>query len=249
MKPAIQVRNVCKEYELIRARTGSLKGLVLSFKKMRPERFVALKNVSFSINHGETVAVIGKNGSGKSTLLRIIGRVYRATAGSVEVDGRMSTMLELGAGFHPELTGRENIYFNGAIMGMSTAEVAKRVDRIIDFAEINDFIDSQVKSYSDGMIMRLGFAVAIETDPDILLIDEVLAVGDAEFQEKCYERIDSFKRAGRTIVFVTHDLAAAKAVASRAIWLHEGQIRADCDTPTAIEAYLNSVPHHERPSF
>ena len=246
MKPAIQVRNVSKEYQLIRARTDSLKGLVLSFRKSRPERFVALKNITLSIDQGETVAIVGKNGSGKSTLLRIIGRVYRATTGSVEVDGRMSTMLELGAGFHPELTGRENIYFNGAIMGLSTAEVSQKIDRIIDFAEINDFIDSPVKSFSDGMIMRLGFAVAIETDPDILLIDEVLAVGDAEFQGKCYERIDSFKRAGRTIVFVTHDLDAAKAVASRTVWLHAGEVLADCDTPTAIDAYLNSVPHHER---
>ena len=246
MRPAIDVRNVSKEFELVREKHSSLKASVLSFKRRRAQQFLALKDVTFSIGHGETVAVIGRNGSGKSTLLRVIGRVYRPTSGTVAVDGRMSTMLDLGAGFHPELTGRENIYFNGAIMGLTSAEMSRKLGRIIDFSELNDFIDSPVKTFSDGMLMRLGFAIAVETDPNILLIDEVLAVGDAEYQLKCYERIDSFKKAGRTIVFVTHDMDAAKSVASRAIWLHEGEVRADCVTASAIHSYITSLPHHEQ---
>jgi ABC-type polysaccharide/polyol phosphate transport system ATPase subunit len=155
----------------------------------------------------------------------------------------MSTMLALAAGFHPELTGRENIYFNGAIMGLGASDLAGKIDKIIDFAELNDFIDSPVKTYSDGMLMRLGFSIAVETDPDILLIDEVLAVGDAEFQEKCYGRIDAFKHAGRTIVFVTHDLEAAKSVASRAVWLSAGEVRGDGDTVQVTAQYLDSLIH------
>ena len=246
MTAAINVRNVSKEFELVREKHSSLKASVLSFRRTRPQRFPALTDVTLSIGHGETVAVIGRNGSGKSTLLRIIGRVYRPTSGTVEVEGRMSTMLDLGAGFHPELTGRENIYFNGAIMGLDSDEMSSKLSRIVDFSELNDFIDSPVKTYSDGMLMRLGFAIAVETDPDILLIDEVLAVGDAEYQLKCYERIESFKKAGRTIVFVTHDLDAAKSVASRAVWLHEGRVCADGDVASAIHSYITSLPHHEQ---
>jgi ABC-type polysaccharide/polyol phosphate transport system ATPase subunit len=157
----------------------------------------------------------------------------------------MSTMLALAAGFHPELTGRENIYFNGAILGLSAADMARSIDKIIDFSELNDFIDSPVKTYSDGMLMRLGFSIAVETDPDILLIDEVLAVGDSEFQEKCYDRIDTFKRTGRTIVFVTHDLDAARKVASRAVWMNAGEICADGDTVQVVAQYLDSLVHIE----
>ncbi len=246
MTPAIYVRNVTKEFELVREKHTSLKASALSFRRTRPERFAALTDVTLSIGHGETVAVIGRNGSGKSTMLRIIGRVYRPTSGTVQVEGRMSTMLDLGAGFHPELTGRENIYFNGAVMGLDSAEMSGKVDRIIDFSELSDFVDSPVKTFSDGMLMRLGFAIAVETDPDILLIDEVLAGGDAEYQLKCYERIESFKKAGRTIVFVTHDLEAARSVASRAVWLHKGRVCADGDTESAIHSYVTSLPHHER---
>lgn len=238
MKPAIELKHISKSFELIREKHGSLKAALLTFRRSKPQKFPALKDITLSIGHGETVAVIGRNGSGKSTMLGIIGRIYKPTIGTVEVDGRMSTMLHLGAGFHPELTGRENIFFNGAIMGLTTAQIREKLDRIIDFSELNDFIDSAVKTYSDGMLMRLGFAIAVETDPDILLIDEVLAVGDAEFQAKCYERIDSFKRAGRTIVFVTHDMEAAKQVASRAIWINQGKVSADGDTIPTIAAYL-----------
>lgn len=242
---AIELKNITKRFDLAPARQTSLKAAVLSFRRPPAQKLEALKDVSLSISHGETVAIIGRNGSGKSTLLRIIGRVYVPSSGTVEVDGRMSTMLDLGAGFHPELTGRENIFFNGAIMGLTTAQVKARLDRIVEFSELNSFIDAPVKTYSAGMLMRLGFAIAIETDPDVLLVDEVLAVGDAAFQEKCYDRIDEFKAAGRTIVFVTHDLEAAKSVASRTIWIHKGVVQADGDTRSTIESYLATLPAHD----
>ncbi len=173
MKSAIAAHNIEKSFDIVREKQGSLKAAVLSFRRAPTQKLLALSHINLEISHGETVAIIGRNGSGKSTLLRIIGRVYKPSAGTIEVDGRMSTMLDLGAGFHPELTGRENVFFNGAIMGLSTAQVRDRLDRIIDFSELADFIDTPVKTYSAGMLMRLGFAIAVETDPDILLIDEV----------------------------------------------------------------------------
>ncbi len=244
MSAAISLEHIDKSFELIREKHSSLKAALLSFRRSRPQRVPGLQDITLTIHRGETVAVVGKNGSGKSTLLRIISRVYRPTSGVVSVQGRMSTMLALAAGFHPELTGRENVYFNGAIMGLSAAEMQSKIDRIIDFSELSDFIDAPVKTYSDGMLMRLGFSIAVETDPDILLIDEVLAVGDAEFQEKCYDRIESFKQAGRTIVFVTHDLDSARRVASRAIWMSAGRIAADGETIPVIDQYLSSLAHH-----
>ncbi len=246
MKPAISVNNVVKEFELSRDKHSSLKSAVLSFRRSATSKMQALKGITLTIGHGETVAIIGKNGSGKSTLLRIIGKVYVPTSGTVDVDGRMSTMLGFGAGFHPELTGRENIFFNAAIMGLTTSQVKEKIDKIIEFSELEDFIDSPVKTYSNGMEMRLGFSIAVETDPDILLIDEVLAVGDADFEAKCYQRIDAFKSAGKTIVFVTHDLEAARSVASRTIWMQYGEIMADGDTCETIERYIASLPHHEQ---
>ena len=243
MEPAISLQHITKSFQLLQEKHGSLKAAFLSLRRSRPQTILGLQDVTLTINKGETVAIIGKNGSGKSTLLRVISRVYRLTSGTVDVDGRMSTMLALAAGLHPELTGRENIYFNGAMMGLSAADLAGKIDRIIDFSELNDFIDSPVKNYSDGMLMRLGFSIAVETDPDILLIDEVLAVGDAEFQEKCYDRIESFKCEGRTIVFVTHDLESARRVASRTIWISAGKIAADGDTVQVIDQYLASVVH------
>lgn len=242
MTSAIEMKGVVKEFDMLLEKQSSLKAAILSFRRPKSGRLLALKDITLSIGHGETVAVIGRNGSGKSTLLGIIGRIYKPTRGVVQVDGRMCTMLDLGAGFHPELTGRENIFFNGAIMGFSTAQVREKLNQIIEFSELDDFIDAPTKTYSSGMLMRLGFAIATETDPDILLVDEVLAVGDTAFQEKCYRRIDSFKAAGKTIIFVTHDLEAARSVASRTIWLDKGEVRADGDTETAIQAYLATVP-------
>jgi ABC-type polysaccharide/polyol phosphate transport system ATPase subunit len=248
MEPVITLSNLNKTFDVVHEKQMSLKAAIL-FRRPKPQRVKVLRDVTLTINRGEAVAVIGRNGSGKSTLLGIIGRVYTPTSGSVEVDGRMFTMLDAGAdaGFHPELTGRENIYFNGAIMGLKTQEITSRIDRIIEFSELGEFIDTAVKTYSAGMMMRLGFAIAVQTDPDVLLIDEALAVGDAAFQQKCYDRINEFKTEGRTIVFVTHDLAAAKSVATRAIWIDHGQVMADADPESAVAAYLASVARRDDP--
>ena len=247
MDAVITLSGLNKTFEVVHEKQMSLKAAILSFGRPKPQKVLVLKDITLAIRRGEAVAVIGRNGSGKSTLLGIIGRVYRPTSGSVEVSGRMFTMLDAGAnaGFHPELTGRENIYFYGSIMGLRTAEVTSSIDSIIEFSELGEFIDAPVKTYSAGMMMRLGFSIAVETNPDVLLIDEALAVGDAAFQQKCYDRINQFKAEGRTIVFVTHDLAAARMVATRAIWLDRGQARADSDPDSAIDAYLASVAKHE----
>ncbi len=244
MKPAIAIRNLSKAFDLVRDKGPSLKAMVLSFRRPPTQKLLALQGIDLTIQHGEAVAVIGRNGSGKSTLLGIIGRVYKPTSGTVEVDGRVATLLDPGAGFHPELTGRENIFFNTAIMGLSTVQARAKLNDIIEFAELDSFIDAPVKTYSSGMLLRLGFSIAVQTDPDILLVDEAIAVGDAAFQEKCYERIDEFKRLGRTIVFVTHDLDAARKVASRVVWIHRGRIRADGEPGATVEEYLSALPLH-----
>jgi lipopolysaccharide transport system ATP-binding protein len=245
METAIRLDKIIKDFEIVKGGPSSFKSTLLGFRHIRPETLRALDGISLEIGKGETVAVIGRNGSGKSTLLRIVGRVYKPTSGLVEVNGRMSTMLDLAAGFHPELTGRENIFFNGAIMGLSVSQMDRSLDRIIEFSELSEFIDAPIRTYSAGMLMRLGFAIAVETDPEILLIDEVLAVGDAEFQEKCYDRIGKFKSDGRTIVFVTHDMEAAKMVAGRTIWIEHGTVRADSNTESAVAEYMATVPKHE----
>ncbi len=241
MAEAITLRNVTKVFELPCERQTSLKAAVLSFRRPSARRLVALDDVTLSMGHGETVAIIGRNGSGKSTLLRIICRVYRQTEGAVEVDGRMSTLLDLGAGIEPELTGRENVYFNGAIMGLTAREIQAKFDRIVSFAELDKFIDAPAKTYSNGMLLRLGFSVAIETDPDILLVDEVLAVGDAAFQQKCYNRIREFQRSGRTIVVVTHNLDIVKDIATRAVWLDGGRVRVDGAPTDVVHEYLKAA--------
>jgi lipopolysaccharide transport system ATP-binding protein len=199
--------------------------------------FDALKNISFVIREGETVAFVGRNGSGKSTILKIIAGVYRPTAGIVRVSGKVSALIELGAGFHPDLTGRENIVLNGLLLGLSRQEIRSREQQILDFAELGDFIDSPVKQYSSGMYARLGFAVATEVDPDVLLIDEILAVGDIPFQEKCMARIDDFRRRGKTIVFVSHDLGSVRKLCPRALLIHNGVVRIDGSTDQVLAEY------------
>ena len=238
MMEAIIVQNLTKTFRLSHDRSGSLKALALAFRRMKLENLHALKGISFSVKAGETVAVIGKNGSGKSTLLGIMARVYRPTSGTVIMNGRVSSLLELGAGFHHELTGIENIYLNGSILGMRRREITKRLDAIISFAELEPFIDAPIRTYSSGMVMRLGFSVAIQVDPDILLVDEVLAVGDESFQKKCYAKVRELQGLGRTIVFVSHDLDAVREVATRAIWLDSGEIRADDGVESVLDAYL-----------
>ncbi|MDM7461079.1 MAG: ABC transporter ATP-binding protein [bacterium] len=238
---AIRAENLTKEFRLAHHAYASLKGLLLSFLPKRVERLTALQSISFTIRPGETVGLIGRNGSGKSTLLGIIARVYRPTSGRLEIHGRVAPLLELGAGFHPDLTGLENIYFNGVILGLTRRQVAERVAAIVQFAELEGYIDAPIRTYSSGMLMRLGFAVAAHVDADILLVDEVLAVGDARFQQKCYDKIQQFQREGRTILFVSHDMDAIQRVAQRVLWLDKGVLRADGDAPSVVQAYLNSV--------
>jgi lipopolysaccharide transport system ATP-binding protein len=207
-----------------------------------PKVIWALRGVSVELRHGEVLGIIGKNGAGKSTLLKILARVTRPTEGRAEVRGRLGSLLEVGTGFHPELTGRENVYLNGAILGMSKFEIDRNFDEIVSFSEIERFIDTPIKRYSSGMQVRLAFAVAAHLDADILLLDEVLAVGDTAFQRKCLERVGEVTRQGRAIVFVSHQLQAIRQFCSRVIWLDRGVIAAEGEPQSVIESYLETTP-------
>ena len=234
----LHVVDVSKRFILHRDR--SLKERIASFSPSRRtsrEEFWALRDVSFDIPAGTTIGLIGHNGSGKSTLLKLIGGILDPTAGEVMIRGRLAALLELGAGFHPDLTGRENVYLNAAILGLSEAETAARFDDIVEFAEIGDFIDTQVKYYSSGMYVRLAFAVAINTEPDVLLVDEVLAVGDRAFQRKCLDRIRQFQAEGRTIIIVTHSLTQVLELCDRAILLHHGRVDTDGSPREAVARF------------
>jgi len=201
------------------------------------EDFYALQDVSFEIRRGDTVGIIGRNGAGKSTLLKILSRITEPTRGRVEITGRVSSLLEVGTGFHPELTGRENIYLNGVIMGMGRAEITRKFDEIVAFAEVEKFLDTPVKRYSSGMYVRLAFAVTAHLEPEILIIDEVLAVGDAQFQKKCMGKMEEVGREGRTVLFVSHNMASVMNLCSRGIVLESGRVKADLDVSGAIEVY------------
>jgi ABC-2 type transport system ATP-binding protein len=222
---AISIDSVSKRFRLYHERPSSLKERVLRLRRTRAEEFWALRDVSFDVADGETVGLIGANGSGKTTLLKIIGGILRPTVGRVTTRGRIAALLELGAGFHPELTGRENVYLNASILGLSKKETDRRFDDIVGFAELDPFIDNQVKHYSSGMFVRLGFAVAVHVDPEILLVDEVLAVGDEAFQRKCIARVRQFQEEGRTIVLVTHAAERVREICDRAVMLDGGRIR------------------------
>ena len=202
------------------------------------EEFWALRDVDFEVAAGETVGLVGPNGSGKSTALKLISRIIEPTTGRVTVKGKVSALIELGAGFHPDLTGRENVFLLGSIMGLTNKEMARRFDRIVGFAELEQFIDTPVKHYSSGMYMRLAFAAAINVDADILLIDEVLAVGDQEFQVKCQKAIEEFQKAGMTMVVVSHDLGLIQRFCQRAVYLRGGTIAACGRTPAVLKAYV-----------
>jgi lipopolysaccharide transport system ATP-binding protein len=200
----------------------------------------ALKDVSFEVKHGEVLGIIGRNGAGKSTLLKILSRITEPTEGRAKIYGRIGSLLEVGTGFHPELTGRENIYLNGAILGMRRTEIDRKFDEIVDFSGVAKFIDTPVKRYSSGMFVRLAFAVAAHLDPEILLVDEVLAVGDAEFQKKCLGKMGKVAKEGRTVLFISHNMAAVQSLCNRALWLMEGKIEKEGFTPQVISQYLQS---------
>jgi len=205
------------------------------------EKFAALDGVSFKVEQGKTLSIIGENGSGKSTLLKILARISKPTSGEVLTKGRISALIELGAGFHPEISGRENIFINGIILGLTKKKIQEKLDDIVMFAELQDFIDNPVKSYSSGMYMRLGFSIAINVDPDILLVDEVLAVGDASFVPKCLDKINEFRRQGKTIIYVSHDLATVDRISDEVIWLKEGKIQMRGYPKRVCDAYLEYI--------
>ena len=221
---AVAIKSVSKKYRIRHEKIPSLKQTILALKRTIYEEFLALDDVSFSIKHGETCGIIGPNGSGKSTLLKLMAKIIQPTSGEVIVNGPLSALLELGAGFHPDLTGRENIYINAAILGMKKKDVDRKLNDIIKFSELDRFIDTPVKNYSSGMYMRLGFSVAINVNPDILLVDEVLAVGDQAFQAKCYKVIYDFMKSGKTIIIVSHDLETISDLCSKVIFMKDGKL-------------------------
>lgn len=237
----IIAKNVTKVYRLYSDPIDRMKEALHPFKKKYHNDFFALQDVSFSIGKGEVVGIIGKNGSGKSTLLKILTNVLAPTSGSVSVTGRVSSLLELGAGFNPEMTGRENVYFQGAIVGLARRETDLHMDDILQFADIGDFIDQPVKSYSSGMFVRLAFACAVNVSPDILIVDEALAVGDAVFQRKCYAKLDAFKAAGKTILLVSHDMETVKRLCSRVILLDGGHLLQDGSPPEVVLSYFRML--------
>ena len=238
----IEVKDVWKKFRIYRERSRMLKEVFINLFRGgdRYEEFWALKGVSLSVRRGEAVGIIGKNGAGKSTLFKVMCGVLRPERGTVEIRGRISPLIELEAGFHPELTGIENIYLNGAIYGMTRREVQEKLPQIVEFSGLGKFIHSPIRTYSSGMHARLGFSLAINVDADILLVDEVLAVGDAEFQEKCYRRIKGMRQEGVTIVYVSHNLNSVVDICDRALWLDEGEIRMEGDPEEVVKSYLNT---------
>jgi len=213
----------------------------LFWKNSRKEKREILKGVTVKIKKGEVVGLVGVNGSGKSTLLKLMTKIIYPTKGKISTHGKLTSLLELGAGFHQDFSGRENIYFNASIFGLTKKEIDARLKDIIEFSELEEFIDNPVRTYSSGMYMRLAFSVAINVDAEILLIDEILSVGDQHFQEKCFQKIEELKEQGKTIVFVTHGLGSVKRFCTRAVWLHEGKIKMDGDVDTVIEEYIKET--------
>lgn len=248
---AIEARDVTKVYRRYshRRQFATLKSALISgslVRDLRPdETFTALKGVSFTVPTGATYGIIGRNGSGKSTMLKCVAGITRPTSGTLTVNGRISALIELGAGFHPEISGRENVFINGIMLGLSKREIARRFDEIVEFAELQDFIDAPVKTYSSGMYMRLGFAVAIHVDPDILLVDEVLAVGDEGFTHKCLDKFAEFRRRGKTILLVTHSLGLVERFCDEALWIDEGVAKASGDPRSVVAAYVADVAKSE----
>jgi ABC-2 type transport system ATP-binding protein len=240
---AVSVRadDVSKKFKLFKERNNSLKATIMRGRRIVSEDFWALRDVSFDVREGETFGLIGENGSGKSTMLKCLTRILTPTSGSVEINGKVSALLELGAGFHPELSGRENVYLNGAILGLSQRELRRRFDDIVDFAGVGPFIDEPVKNYSSGMYVRLGFSVAINVDPDVLLVDEVLAVGDEAFQRKCNEKFSEMRSQGKTIVLVSHSMGAVNNMCHRVAWFSHGRLMEVGKPNDVIALYTDTV--------
>ena len=235
---AIEVKNMTKQFNVYSDKASTLKEKLLFWKRGNKEVRTVLKNINIDIKKGETVALIGTNGSGKSTLLKLMTKIIYPTKGAVQTKGKLTSLLELGAGFHPDFSGRENIYFNASIFGLSRSEIDRRLDDIIAFSELEDFIDNPVRTYSSGMYMRLAFSVAINVDAEILLIDEILAVGDQHFQDKCFAKLEELAKSKMTIVIVSHSLDSIKKLCNRAIWINNGEVAKDGKCSDVISEYL-----------
>ena len=238
---AIKVDHVYKDFKLYYDKAHTLKEKILFFSKKNKDKnniLHVLQDINLEINKGESVALIGINGSGKSTLLKLMTKIIYPNKGKITVNGKLTSLLELGAGFHEDFTGRENIYFNASIFGLTKSEIDERLDDIIAFSELGDFIDNPVRTYSSGMYMRLAFSIAINVQAEVLLIDEILAVGDQHFQDKCFAKLLELKNAGKTIVIVTHNMGQVKEFCDRAVWLHKGKIRKDGKVSDVLEEYI-----------
>ncbi|MDT4939071.1 MAG: type transport system ATP-binding protein [Pseudonocardiales bacterium] len=243
--PAIVVEDVSKRFRMYRERNNSLKAALMRGRRATYDEFWALRDVSFEIPTGSTFGLIGENGSGKSTLLKCIAKILRPDTGSIRSAGSLAALLELGSGFHPELSGRENVYLNGSILGMRKADIDAKLEGIVDFAGIAEFIDQPVKNYSSGMYVRLGFSIAINVEPDILLVDEVLAVGDANFQDKCMDKFAEFRRSGKTVVIVSHAMGSMRSLCDEAVWLSHGKVQAAGGAAEIVDDYVDTG-HAER---
>ena len=239
---AVRVDHVSKSFRLYHERNQTIKSAVMRGRTSVHEDFWALKDVTFDVPSGSTFGLIGSNGSGKSTLLKCLANIYFPNKGSITHFGKLAAMLEVGSGFHTELSGRENIFLNGSILGMSKKEITRKFDEIVDFSGVEQFIDQPVKNYSSGMYVRLGFAIAINVDPEILVVDEVLAVGDSEFQEKCFQKFRDFRKAGKTVILVSHSMGAVEEMCDQAAWINQGQLMAVGDAESTIQAYKDSLP-------
>ena len=238
---AIEVQDVYKTFDVYLDKANSLKEKLLFCKRNRKEVREVLKGINLNIKKGEAVALIGVNGSGKSTLLKLMTKIIYPNKGKIITHGKLTSLLELGSGFHADFSGRENIYFNASIFGLTRKEIDNRLEQIIEFSELKDYIDNPVRTYSSGMFMRLAFAVAINVDADILLVDEILSVGDQHFQAKCIDKMKELRNEGKTMVFVTHSLGSARELCDRAVWLSNGTIKMDGDTDTVVDKYLEET--------
>lgn len=238
---AVSVEHISKRFRMYHERNDSLKSMVMRGKKSVHEDFWALKDVSFEVPHGSTFGLIGKNGSGKSTLLKCLAKILWPEEGSITARGKQASLLEVGSGFHPELSGRENVFLNGSILGMSRKEVTRKFDDIVSFSGVGHFIDQPVKNYSSGMYVRLGFSVAVAVTPDILVVDEVLAVGDATFRKRCQTKFKEMKDEGRTVILVSHSMGTVKDMCDQVAWLNEGELKMIGPTKKVVSAYEATV--------